>query len=199
MPVERRRICEDPERIFIEHAFFVNDFQNNLTAGRVGETPVGCGGTRVDIVDVNRLYSLYDVINALATSEDIGDKLKVRNARFFQRRTIIFVFSISRKIEKPCGKPLLVQSLHDEFRLLYGETHITILSGESSTLLPSRSDRIPYVIPRNHDITIVIVVHGPFDCSSRHHTSVRSLERDARAGESTRSECHRGRYGQQSG
>ena len=71
MPVQRRRVGENAQLIFVENAFLVYYLKYNLTSALLCESPVYCGCARVDRVYLDTAHGFLYFIHCGTCPEDI--------------------------------------------------------------------------------------------------------------------------------
>lgn len=78
LPVERWRVGQHAQIVFIENALPVDDLQHDLAARRLGEPPMHGRGARIESMDMYPCNFGLNLIDGGAAPENVGDQLEIR-------------------------------------------------------------------------------------------------------------------------
>ena len=78
LPVERWRVGQHAQIVFIENALPVDDLQHDLAARRLGKPPMYGRGTWIESMDMYPCDLGLDLIDGGAAPENVGDQLEIR-------------------------------------------------------------------------------------------------------------------------
>ena len=163
LPFESRRIGQHAQLVFMELKHSVYNFQDNLTAGQIGKTPVNGRGTGVDGYHMDFLYGFHHFIDRTAASQYPRNQLQVGNAFSLQCRLKRFVLAVVGEIKQSRRQSGLVQSFGHKFLLLHCQSHVTVTGRKLHSVGTARYIRLLGVSARHNHIAAVQVTATPFD------------------------------------
>ena len=123
-------------------------------------------------MNMHAAYLFFHLSHCGTAPKHIRNKLKIRDITLFERRIIVLVAAIIRKIEKSCGETLLIETLYHKLVLLDSKTDIAVASGETPAVPSTRDHRTPLVAPRDYNIASMIVRRSPLDGAGHHSAAV---------------------------
>ena len=183
LPFKSRRVGQHAQRVLVEACLSVDDFKHNLSARRVGETPVYGRCARVYGHHVYAFHSLLHFVYRLTTAQNPAHQLQVGYGACLLCGVVGFVLAVAREVEQPGRQSFLVDAFGHELFLFHGQPHVAKPCFECHAVgSPSGRVGLLHVASGHDDIPAVQVASAPFDGTCQNGQAARGSQGDARAG-----------------